>query len=252
MSESESSLRRLNIAVGSFFFRYRNGVFPVMFAVAVLIGRPRILGGAAFDKVLAASGAVAALAGEAVRLTTIGYEYIERGGKQGKVYASRLVEGGMYGQTRNPMYLGNGLIAAGMSLFSGAPFAYFVVVPLFLFIYQAIIMTEETYLRQQFGKDYEDYCAKVPRFFPSFRDGLRSFRGMGYHWKRALRQDLSTITALLLGLCLLPIWRTFFLEGLDAAKAILPRTLALSLITLACYAILVVLKKQKRLHDSEK
>ena len=252
MSESTSSLHRLSIAIGNFFFRYRNSVFPAMFAVAILIGRPHvILGNAAFDELLVATGAVVALAGETVRLVTIGYEYIERGGKAGKVYASHLVQGGMYGQMRNPMYVGNVLIAVGMSLFSGAPFAYFVAVPLFVLIYQAIIVTEENYLHRQFGKEYEAYCARVPRFFPSFRYGLRSFEGMRYNWKRALRQDLSTITALLLGLCLLPIWRTFFLEGFDAAKRIVLRTAELSLLTLAAYVILVILKKQKRLHDPE-
>ena len=210
-----------------------------------------LLGNVVFDELLVSTGAVVALTGEAVRLVTIGYEYIERGGKEGKVYASHLVQGGMYGQVRNPMYVGNVLIAVGMSLFSGAPFAYFVAIPLFLFIYQAIIMTEEDYLHRQFGKEYEAYCARVPRFIPTFREGLRSFEGMWYNWKRALRQDLSTLTALLLGLSLLPIWRTFFLEGFAAAKRIVLRTAELSLLTLAAYVILVILKKQKRLHDSE-
>lgn len=251
-SPTPSPPRRLNIGIGNFFFRYRNNVFPILFAAAVLVGRPQVvLGNAALDRVLIATGAVTALTGEAVRLITIGYEYIERGGKKGKVYASHLVQGGMYGLTRNPMYVGNVLIAVGISLFSGAPFAYFVVVPLFLFIYQAIVMTEENYLRGQFGKDYEDYCVRVPRFVPAFRGVRRAFGGMRYNWKRALRQDLSTIAALLLGLSLLPLWRKFFLRGFDAAKAIAFRTAVLSSLILACYAVLVVLKKQKRLHDAE-
>ena len=162
-------LRRLNVTAGNLFFRYRNTLFPVIFALTVLLFRPRVILNPALSRLLIVCGAVIAVVGEFVRLVTIGYEYIERGGKEGKVYASRLVQGGIYAHTRNPMYLGNLMIAIGMSMFTGAPAAYMLLIPVFLYIYQAITATEEGFLRNRFGQEYEAYCSSVPRFAPSFR-----------------------------------------------------------------------------------
>ena len=197
-----------NIAVGDFFFKYRNALFPVLFALAALIGRPQvILGNPALDRALGVCGVLVALTGQLVRLITIGYEYIERGGKEGKVYASRLVQGGVYALTRNPMYLGNGLIAIGMTMVAGAPLIYLIVLPLFLYIYQAIIAAEETYLRRQFGAEYERYCAAVNRLLPALDKARRVLAPLSYNWRQAVRKDLSTMAGLFLGLILLPVFR---------------------------------------------
>ena len=239
-------LRRWNIAVGNFFFRYRNGLFPVLFALAGLLGRPRLLGGdPGLDQAVVRSGVFVALAGEAVRLITIGYEYIERGGKAGKVYASRLVQGGVYALNRNPMYVGNILIATGVVMVFGAPLLFMVVLPLFLFIYQAIIAAEEAYLRRQFGAEYDQYCARVPRFLPAVHRAGRALRGLAYDWKRAVRKDLSTIAGLLLGLIALPVWRLVWLEGWDAVRRTAPRALGAFCGVLAVYAALAHLKRRR-------
>ena len=240
-------LRAWNIAIGNFFFKHRNALFPALFAVAILVMRPRIIGTPALDRALLLCGAAIALAGQAVRLTTIGFEYIERGGKQGKVYASHLVRGGVYGLSRNPMYVGNAMIAVGMSMIAGAPLAYLVLMPLFLCIYQAIVAAEENYLSAHFSEEYREYCATVPRYLPSFRGAPQAFAGMRYNWKRALRQDLSTITGVGVGLTLLPFWRILFLNGWETAKASALRHAVLALIVLACYALLHRLKKLGRL-----
>ena len=244
-----SIFRRWNIAAGQFFFRYRNTLFPTLFVLLTLAVRPKIfLNNWTVDRCVVIFGVIIALLGEFFRLMTIGYEYIDRGGKDGHVHANRLVTAGMYAHTRNPMYVGNILIATGVCMASGAPLAYLVALPLFLFIYQSIVVTEETYLRQNFGAEYVEYSAKVPRFVPSFRGMKRSFVGVPYHWKRALRQDLSTLTALLAALALLPLWRIFFLEGFHAAKRAAPRAVGMTVVILALYVFLVYLKKRKYLH----
>ena len=249
MTPRGSPLAQWNIAVGNFFFRYRNALFPSIIVVTVLFLRPRIiLGNPALDQLLGLCGAAIALAGEAVRLTTIGFEYIERGGKEGKVYASKLVQGGVYALTRNPMYVGNAMIAIGIAMVTGTPGAYLVLIPLFLFIYQAIVAAEEAYLRPRFGRDYDEYCAKVPRFLPSLRRVPQAFAGMRYNWKRALRQDLSTIIGLSFGLALLPFWRLIFLQGFDAAKQAAPLALLQSAVILAVYSLLYRMKKRGQLH----
>jgi protein-S-isoprenylcysteine O-methyltransferase Ste14 len=96
-------MHRLNIPIGNFFFRYRNALFPLVLAIGALTLQPTVMfGNLVADRILQVVGAIVALLGEGVRLTTIGFQYIHRGGKDGQVYAGRLVQGGVYGITRTP------------------------------------------------------------------------------------------------------------------------------------------------------
>ena len=236
------------VAIGNFFFRYRNVAFPVVFALTVLAVRPVVFfGHPATDRLLIQLGVLIAITGQLLRLLTIGYDYIDRGGKNKQVYASRLVHGGIYGITRNPMYLGNLLIATGLAMVTGAPLAYLLVIPLFLFIYLTIIAAEEAYLHERFGRDYDAYCAQVNRFLPTLRRIPQSFTGLHYDWRRATRKDLGTLTGVLLGLILLPVWRTYFLLGLNAAKTQARGALLAAAGVLFGYWLLHALKKRRRL-----
>ena len=237
-----------NIAIGNFFFRYRNALFPLIFVVGALTIRPKIM----FDSVvvdgfLVATGLMIALLGQAVRLITIGFEYIHRGGKDGQVYAGRLVRGGVYGITRNPMYVGNGLIAIGMTMHFGSPVGYIILIPFFLFVYQAIVAAEEAYLRGKFGAEYEDYEKSVNRYVPALSRIRESFAGMRFDWRRSVKKDLGTIVGLTIGLIMLPVWRAYFLYGLEATKAAAMRALWLTLGITAVYLFLLKLKKSDRL-----
>ena len=175
-----------NIAIGNFFFRHRNALFPLIFAAGALIFRPQIMfDSPVVDRILVAAGMVIALCGQAVRLITIGFEYIHRGGKDGQVYAGRLVRGGVYGITRNPMYVGNALIAVGMTMHFGSPLGYLVLIPFFLFVYQAIVAAEEAYLRDKFGAEYDDYEKSVNRYLPALSRVREAFAGMGFEIGRA-------------------------------------------------------------------
>lgn len=236
---------RLNVAAGNFFFKYRNGLFPVTFLVFLLVMRPEIFGGRpALDRLLRITGIFIALAGELIRLSTIGFEYIERGGKEGRVYASRLVQKGVYGLTRNPMYVGNFLIAVGLVMFSGVPAAYVTVIPFFFFVYQAIIAAESEYLRKAFGAEYEAYCARVPWFLPSFRGFREAFSGTRFNLRRSIRQDLSTFTWVAMVLAALPLWRVVFLYGWNSAQKQTHQTLLFEALVLTLYGSMVFLKQR--------
>jgi protein-S-isoprenylcysteine O-methyltransferase Ste14 len=241
-------LHSWNIAIGNFFFRYRNALFPLIFAAGALIFRPRIIfDSPVADRTFVAIGMILALLGQAVRLITIGFEYIHRGGKDGKVYAGHLVRGGMYGVTRNPMYIGNGLIAIGMTMHFGSPLGYFVLIPFFLFVYQAIVAAEEAYLRDKFGAEYSDYEKSVNRYLPALSRVREAFAGMGFDWRKSIKKDLGTVVGLTIGLILLPVWRTYFLHGMEATQAAAMRALWLTLGVTALYLFLLKLKKNDRL-----
>lgn len=199
------------------------------------------------DELLGAIGIGLALLGQSVRLITIGFEYIHRGGKHGKVYAGQMVRGGMYGLTRNPMYLGNGLIVIGVIMLLGSPLGYLILIPFFLFVYQAIIAAEEDYLRAKFGTEYDDYVTTVPRIVPSLSGMKEAFKNTCFDWRRSIRKDIGTIAGLIIGLNIIPVWRSYFLHPWQTALSAAVRGLWIILGITIIYVFLLNLKHSNRL-----
>ena len=79
--------------------------------------------------------------------------------------ASSLVHNGIYGRTRNPMYLGLMLILTGWTIWLGSPTNILVLAAFFLLITELQIKPEEAALRTLFGSAYDDYCRSVRRWF---------------------------------------------------------------------------------------
>jgi protein-S-isoprenylcysteine O-methyltransferase Ste14 len=209
-----SRFKKCVLAFGRFFFRYRNTLFPGLFALLFLFTRPALfLGREIFDRFISWTGIFLAFSGQAFRLLVIGYAYIKRGGKDGKVYADDLVVEGLYRHTRNPMYFANFMIVVGLSILYGAPAVFYLVIPFFAFVYGSIVVTEETYLRERFGSQYEVYTQKVNRFWPEFRGLRRTLSGMKYDWKKALRKDYGTLFGLYFGTILICFWKMHCIFG---------------------------------------
>jgi hypothetical protein len=77
----------------------------------------------------------------------------------------KLTVTGPYAYTRNPLYLGSILMAAGFVLaLMSLPFAITLVAG-FLVIYVPVIASEEAFLRVTFP-EYASYCRRVPRLIP--------------------------------------------------------------------------------------
>ncbi len=78
--------------------------------------------------------------------------------------ATKLVTSGIYGWTRNPMYLGMALIYAGIAILFDSILAL-ALLPLVLAIIQTnVIAREEVYLERRFGDAYRDYKRRVRRW----------------------------------------------------------------------------------------
>jgi protein-S-isoprenylcysteine O-methyltransferase Ste14 len=91
-----------------------------------------------------------------------------RGYAAGYVKKNReLTTTGPYAYTRNPLYLGSTLIAAGFALALLSWPVALVLATGFLVIYVPVIASEERFLRATFP-GFDDYCRRVPRFFPGF------------------------------------------------------------------------------------
>jgi len=78
--------------------------------------------------------------------------------------ATALVVAGPYRFTRNPMYLGMALLAAGLALFMNTWWPILLLVPVLLIVRIFVIAPEERYLRRRFGAEYEAYMARVRRW----------------------------------------------------------------------------------------
>jgi protein-S-isoprenylcysteine O-methyltransferase Ste14 len=72
-----------------------------------------------------------------------------------------LVVDGIYGRTRNPLYLGTTLVYLGLSVAAGSLWAIVLVVPLLWVINVGVVAREERYLERKFGDAYRAYKARV-------------------------------------------------------------------------------------------
>ena len=78
--------------------------------------------------------------------------------------ADRLVTDGVFALTRNPIYVGNTLLLAGLGV--ALPSAWMVAGALLaaLLVDRLAIRREERHLSARFGRPYADYVARVPRW----------------------------------------------------------------------------------------
>ena len=78
-----------------------------------------------------------------------------------------LTTSGPYACTRNPLYLGSIMMAAGFALAARSWWIVVIMTLMFAIIYVPVIAGEEAYLRATFA-DYDEYARNVPRMFPRF------------------------------------------------------------------------------------
>lgn len=71
---------------------------------------------------------------------------------------------GIFKYSRNPIYIATWFGLAGWALLIPIPL---IVATLFCWglVYAVAIFMEEKWLEQEYGKPYQEYCRKVPRFF---------------------------------------------------------------------------------------
>ncbi len=76
----------------------------------------------------------------------------------------KLVTGGPYGFTRNPMYLGLVLASLGIALWVGAWPMFAAPIAIFVTASWVHIPFEEAKMRRQFQADFDDYVRRVRRW----------------------------------------------------------------------------------------
>ncbi len=190
------------IRLGNFFFRTRNYVFPLLIIALFAIAPPpvQLFGSELLENASNLVAVLLALSGLALRSLVIGFVYIKRGGLNKQVYAEALVTSGIFALSRNPLYVGNLLIYAGVFLLHGNWMVIALGYGLFLLIYRAIVAAEEAYLRGKFGEAYDRYCMDVPRWWPQWSKFSVATDGMRFDARKAFFKDYSTMTTTLITL----------------------------------------------------
>lgn len=115
----------------------------------------------------------------------------------------QLATAGPYGYTRNPLYLGTLLVAAGLAVAARSVGLAILFALVFLFVYLPVIQNEEQHLRKLFP-EYSAYAAMVPTLWPRFR----RVRGAGaFRWSLYCRnQEYQAALGFAVGVLFL-IWK---------------------------------------------
>jgi len=153
-------------------------------AIVIALARPRpwsLVGGLALG-----------LLGEALRIWASGH--IEK--------TRVLATGGPYAHTRNPLYLGSTLMAAGIVLASASPWAALAGAVYFLAFYPSAIRGEAAFLASRFPDTFAPWAREVPAFVPRLTPG--GSRASRFAWARVgLNREWRTLMAVPLALLLL-------------------------------------------------
>jgi protein-S-isoprenylcysteine O-methyltransferase Ste14 len=152
MDSDTRDIRRL-------IFKYRSYTPIPFLIVMVLFARPTVLS--------LALGLGIVVCGECIRFWGVSIVGSETR-TTGTVGGTYLITTGPFAYVRNPLYLGNMLLYAGVGVMSRALFPWLLAVAVLWFYvqYYLIVSKEEEYLAQRFGAEYAEYKKHVWRFWP--------------------------------------------------------------------------------------
>jgi protein-S-isoprenylcysteine O-methyltransferase Ste14 len=120
-----------------------------------------------------------------------------------KLHSDRLVADGPFRRVRNPLYLGNILLAAGLGLMASRTGFLVMEVATLPFVYRLILREEASLLESQ-GDGYRRYFETVPRLWPSWRarvpagggrpNWVDGFAGETFVWSFAVGMAVFDVT----------------------------------------------------------
>jgi protein-S-isoprenylcysteine O-methyltransferase Ste14 len=121
-----------------------------------------------------------------------------------------LAHTGPYAHTRNPLYLGSSLMAAGFAIASRSWLAAGLLALYFGVFYAQVMRREESELRAQYGQAFDDYAAAVPLFWPRLRAGAAAGRrqfSFGQYMRNREYEAAIGVAIMIAVLLALAIWR---------------------------------------------
>jgi len=210
----------LIIRYGNFAFRRRNYLFPVVFLILCAVFTPTFPAGSESLDHWVDLGVIAlAVWGEGIRVATVGLEYIKRGGVDKRVFADKLVTTGLFAHCRNPLYVGNILMFGGLLVIVDRWPVYVLGGAFIVVTYIAMVAAEERFLAQKFGAAYEDYCARVNRWWPRLSGLTKTFQSTRFNWRRVLVKEYSNVYSWIVAALALELMETLVERGWGADQS---------------------------------
>jgi len=149
-------------------------VFTLLVPGLVVVGLPWLLLRSADGPRLALGaarwlGLLPVLSGAVVYLWTA-WDFGEQEGTPAPIdEPRRLVTADLYERVRNPMYVGVLLVLVGEVVLFASLVLLAYAVAVWLAFHLFVVGYEEPHLRRKFGREYVDYCERVPRWLPRLR-----------------------------------------------------------------------------------
>jgi len=179
------------VALGRLLFRIRSWIpLPVIAIVAAVLA----LVPASPSAALLGFGLFCCALGQGLRAWVLGSVPHGTSGQDAYLEAVSLNTHGPYAHVRNPLYLGNFLICAGLALAAANPLAAAIGLGFFALEYAFIVPAEEQFLAERFGAGFARYRAEVPRWLWRLRAAAAP-GPVRFDWRRALRKEHNPLCA---------------------------------------------------------
>jgi protein-S-isoprenylcysteine O-methyltransferase Ste14 len=200
---------------GNTLFKYRGQIPVILFILAVPVVFFTDYGWMELNEtyywILLAVAGVLSLLGQVIRAIAIGTASKNTSGRNTKEQvAEALNTKGIYSTMRHPLYVGNYFMWIGIVVFTANIWFIVIVSLAFWLYYERIMFAEERFLERKFGQDYLDWSLKVPAFWPSFKNHVKS--PISFSMKTILRREYSGVTATIIGFLFVDILRNFVME----------------------------------------
>jgi protein-S-isoprenylcysteine O-methyltransferase Ste14 len=167
---------------GLAFFCYAFDHVNAMQAVADRISGKDSSGADHLVRILLAIGAMLTFLAAAIRTWATAYlrsEIVH----DAKVHSESLVADGPYRRVRNPLYLGNVLLAVGVGFLASRAGFVVLVLGMTMFVLR-LIGREEAQLECEQGDRFREFCRRVPRLIPALAPRVPA-GGLTPHWGQA-------------------------------------------------------------------
>jgi protein-S-isoprenylcysteine O-methyltransferase Ste14 len=131
-----------------------------------------------------------AFCGLGIRVLTLGYAPSGTSGRNTRKQVARVLNTtGMYSVVRHPLYFGNYVITAGLTLYFHSLWVLVGMTCLYALYYERIMFAEEAYLRQRFGRAFEEWAAQTPAIVPRLRGWIAP--ELPFCWRTVLRREYT-------------------------------------------------------------
>jgi protein-S-isoprenylcysteine O-methyltransferase Ste14 len=184
------------------------------------------------------------LAGLGVRVLAVGYVPMGTSGRNTKAgqIADLLNTTGMYSIVRHPLYLGNFIIWAGISMYCRVWWVTAIFALLFWLYYERIMFAEEEFLRRKFGETFISWASTTPAFLPKF-GGWRS-SPLPFSMRSVLRREYPGLFGIITCFYAMEAYRRIVIENCWAFE---PVWTSLFSVGLAVFITLRTLKRRTTL-----